>query len=231
LRIPLLLLPGQLNDAALWQHQIRDLADLAQPTVPDLTLDDDLGAMAGRVLDSSPPVFALAGLSMGGYLAFELLRRAPERIDRVAFLNTSARADDAVQARRRRGLAVAAQIGEFKGVTARSLPGILAEANLDLPGLAETVMTMTERVGRVAYQNQVRAMLERPDSRPDLASILIPTLVIGGRQDRLTPPERAEEIAASVPHARLEILDPCGHLAPLEQPDRTTALMRAWLQE
>lgn len=229
-RIPLILLPGQLNDAALWSNQMRDLADLAEPIlVPDLTQDDSLAAMAGRILAEAPPVFAVAGLSMGGYLTFELLRQAPERIDRAAFLNSSARADDAVQARRRRGLAIAVEIGQFKGVTRKALPGIVAEANVELPGLAETVMTMTERVGRDAFRRQQRALLGRIDSRPGLAAIDVPVLVIGGAQDRLTPPALSEEIAAGIPGARLEILDPAGHLTPLEQPARVSELMRDWL--
>jgi pimeloyl-ACP methyl ester carboxylesterase len=229
--IPLVLLPGQLNDAALWANQIRDLADIASPIqVADLTQDDTLAAMADRVLAAAPPVFAAAGLSMGGYLLFELLRRAPERIDRAAFLNTSARADDEVQARRRRGLAIAVEIGQFKGVTRKALPGIVAPENVDLPGLAETVMTMTERVGRAAFQRQQRATLNRVDSRPDLAAIDVPVLVIGGAQDRMTPPSLSEEIAAFIPHARLEILDPAGHLTPLEQPERVSALLREWLE-
>ncbi|GIL37902.1 alpha/beta fold hydrolase [Roseiterribacter gracilis] len=229
--IPLILLPGQLNDAALWSNQIRDLADLAAPIlVPDLTQDETLGAMAERVLAAAPPVFAAAGLSMGGYLLFELLRQAPERIDRVAFLNTSARADDEVQARRRRGLSIAVEIGQFKGVTRKALPGIVAPENVDKPGLADIVMTMTERVGRVAFQRQQRALLARPDSRPDLSAIDVPVLVIAGAQDRMTPPDRSEEIAAGIPHARLEILDPAGHLTPLEQPERVSELMRAWLE-
>jgi pimeloyl-ACP methyl ester carboxylesterase len=229
-KVPLLFLPGQLNDAALWHHQIRDLQDSAHPIlVADLTQDDTLGAMAERALAIAPPVFAVAGLSMGGYLLFELLRRAPDRIDRVAFLNTSARADDAVQARRRRGLSVAVEIGQFRGVTPKALPGIVAPANLDVPGLAETVLTMTERVGRAAFRRQQLALLGRPDSRPDLARIGVPALVIGGAQDRLTPPALSAEIAAGIPQAQLELLDPCGHLSPLEQPARVTELLRAWL--
>jgi pimeloyl-ACP methyl ester carboxylesterase len=230
-KIPLILLPGQLNDAALWTNQVRDLADLTDPIlVPDLTQDETLGAMAERVLAQAPPFFAAAGLSMGGYLLFELLRRAPERIDRVAFINTSARADDEVQARRRRGLAIAVEIGQFKGVTRKGLSGIVAPENVELPGLAETVMSMTERVGRAAFQRQQRALLERPDSRPDLAAIDVPVLVISGAQDRLTPPALGEEIAAAIPHARFELLDPAGHLAPLEQPKRVSELMREWLE-
>jgi pimeloyl-ACP methyl ester carboxylesterase len=229
--IPLILLPGQLNDAALWANQIHDLADLAGPIlVPDLTQDDTLGAMAERVLAQAPPVFAAAGLSMGGYLLFELLRRAPERIDRAAFINSSARADDEVQARRRRGLAVAVEIGQFKGVTRKALAGIVAPENADRPGLAQTVMSMTERVGRAAFQRQQRALLARPDSRADLAAITVPVLVIAGAQDRLTPPVLGEEIAAAIPHARFALLDPAGHLAPLEQPARVSELMREWLE-
>jgi pimeloyl-ACP methyl ester carboxylesterase len=123
----------------------------------------------------------------------------------------------------------AARIGAFKGVTPRFLPGILHPAHAADPAIARIVLEMTERVGRVAFENQQAAAIDRPDSRDLLASVTQPTLVIGGRQDRVIPVAMQEEIAAGIPAARLEILDPCGHLAPIEQPDAVSALMRDWL--
>ncbi len=228
---PLLLLPGLLCDDALWAHQLRHLG--GDITVADLTLDDSLGAMAARVLAAAPPVFDLAGLSMGGYLAFEILRRAPARVARLCLLDTSARPDTEEQTARRRGLIDLAGRGQFKGVTPRLLPLLLHPDRLPNAPLADAtltgaVMAMAERVGAAAFLRQQHAIMSRPDSRPDLPSIAAPTLVICGRQDALTPLEKSEEMAAAIPGARLAVIEECGHLATMEQPQAVTALMRLW---
>jgi pimeloyl-ACP methyl ester carboxylesterase len=225
----LLLLPGQLCDASLWSAQSRALADVAAIAVADLTLDDHVEAMARRALAAAPARFALCGLSLGGYVAFEILRQAPGRVTHLALVSTSARPDAPEQTARRERSVRAARIGAFKGVTPRFLPGILHPAHAADPAIARIVLEMTERVGRVAFENQQAAAIDRPDSRDLLASVTQPTLVIGGRQDRVIPVAMQEEIAAGIPAARLEILDPCGHLAPIEQPDAVSALMRDWL--
>ena len=226
----LIFLPGQLCDAALWAAQAAALADVASPTVADLTLDDSVEAMADRVLASAPPNFALAGLSLGGYVAFEIVRRAPERVTHLALMNTSARPDDEARSVARERSVLAAHVGTFKGVTPRFLPSILHPDNAADPAIGPVVLAMTERVGRVAFEHQQMAAITRPDCRPQLSSIRCPTLVVGGLQDRVTPPELQEEIAAGIPGARLELLDRCGHLAPLEQAEAVNRLMRDWLR-
>jgi pimeloyl-ACP methyl ester carboxylesterase len=227
----LIYLPGQLCDAALWAAQTDALADLATPVVADLTLDDSVQAMAERVLAAAPTRFALAGLSLGGYVALEIIRRAAAgRVTHLALMNTSARPDDDAKSESREKTVLAARIGTFKGVTPRFLPTILHPDNAADPAIGPVVLAMTERVGRVAFERQQMAAMTRPDFRPLLASIACPTLVIGGLQDRVTPPALQEEIAAGIPGAGLELLDRCGHLAPLEQPDTVNRLMRAWLQ-
>jgi len=225
----LILLPGQLCDAVLWDSQVQALADAAQITVADLTLDDSVGTMAERVLADAPARFAVCGLSLGGYVAFEILRRAPQRVTNLALMNTSARADEAHQAELRQKRVASARIGTFKGVTPHFLPSIVAPANAATPAIADVVLAMTERVGRVAFERQQRAAVTRPDCRDLLPSITVPTLVIGGLQDRVTPPALQEEIAAKIPGARLMLLDNCGHLAPLEQPQTVSQAMRDWL--
>jgi pimeloyl-ACP methyl ester carboxylesterase len=224
----LVLLPGLLCDHVLWEHQARHLADLGPVTVADLTRDDSLGAMAARVLDAAPPLFDLGGLSMGGYLAFEILRRAPERVARLCLLDTSARADTEEQTARRRGLMDLARRGQFKGVTPRLLPLFLHPARLEEAPLAGAVMAMAERVGPEAFLRQQNAILGRVDSRAGLAAIAAPTLVIVGREDVLTPLDAAEEIAAGIPGARLAVIEDCGHLSTMERPQAVTALMRLW---
>jgi pimeloyl-ACP methyl ester carboxylesterase len=228
-KIPLLLLPGLLCDAALWRAQVADLADLAECRIADLTRHDSVAAMAEAALSDAPPRFALAGLSMGGYVAHEIMRRAPERVERLALLDTSARADSDEQRARRRGLITLARRGRFRGVTPRLLPLLVHPSRLDDEPLVEIVMGMAERIGREAFLRQQTAILGRPDSRPDLPRIACPTLVLCGRQDALTPLEVHEEMAAAIPAARLVVVEECGHLSPLERPAAVSAAMREWL--
>lgn len=228
-RTPLVLLPGLLCDAALWQPQIGALADLAAPLVGDLTRHDSLAAMAAAVLATAPEYFSLAGLSMGGYVAQEIMRQAPARVRRLALLDTSARADTDEQRARRRGLIELAGKGEFRGVTPRLLPLLLHPDRLGDRPLVDTVIGMAERVGKDAFLRQQQAILGRPDGRADLARIACPTLVLCGRQDALTPLAVHEEMAAAVKGARLVVVEDCGHLAPLERAEAVTAALQEWL--
>jgi len=225
----LILLPGQLCDSALWTAQVAALADTAEVHIADLTLDDTVEAMAARVLADAPASFAVCGLSLGGYVAFEIVRRAPERVTHLGLMNTSARPDTVDCSAERERSVRAARVGTFKGVTAHFLPSILHPAHAADPRMAEVVLAMTERVGRVAFEKQQNAAILRPDCRPLLPAIRCPTLVVGGRQDQVTPPMLQIEIATDIRDAQLEILDPCGHLAPIEQADAVNRLMRAWL--
>ncbi len=228
-RQPLLLLPGLLCDRALWAHQIENLSDIAEPYVPDLTGHDRIGDLADSVLVNAPARFALAGLSMGGYVAFEILRRAPERVTRLCLVDSSARPDTHEQRQRREAMLKLARIGKFRGMSPRLLATQVHPDHVAVPEIGGVVLAMTERVGRDAFCRQQAAILSRPDSRPDLGSIKVPTLVIVGADDGQTPPDRSREIAAAIPDAQLHVLPRCGHLAPLEQPVQVTALMRQWL--
>ncbi len=226
---PLLLIPGLLCDERLWAHQVAHLADLADPQVITLTQQDSVTAMAAQALLQAPPRFALAGLSMGGYVALEILRQAPERVDRLCLVDTQARADSPETRQRRLDLIQLAQSGRFKGVTPRLLPLIVHPDRLEEAGLVDPIMAMAERVGRDAFLRQQQAILDRIDSRPHLGAIACPTLVLCGAQDRLTPPDLSHEIAAGIPGAWITQIERCGHMAPLEQPEAVTALMRLWL--
>ena len=228
-KTPLILLPGLLCDEALWIHQAAALADMAHITVPDLTGHDYMPAMARSVLEAAPDTFALAGLSMGGYLAQEIVRQAPDRVSRLALLDTSARADTPEQTRRRRLLIRLARRGEFKGVTERLLPLLIHQDRLAEADLKRTIMDMATRIGRDAFLRQQAAIMTRPDGRHDLALIHCPTLILCGRQDALTPLDRHQEMAAKIPHSALTVVEECGHLAPLERPDAVTDALRTWL--
>jgi len=226
---PVLLLPGLLCDAALWDHQMRFLGDIAGPSVADLTQDTTVEAMAARVLADAPPRFALAGLSMGGYAAFAILRAAPERVTRLALLDTSAWPDTKEQMTRRKLLMQLAERGQFKGVTPKLLPLLVHPDRVEEQPLASEVMAMAERVGLDAFLRQQHAIMARPDARPQLGAVRVPTLVICGRQDALTPLDRSQEIAGGIPGARLAVIEECGHLSTMERPHAVTALMRLWL--
>jgi len=228
-RIPLLLLPGLLCDERLWRAQIADLADITVCHVADLSQDDRLEAMAARALAAMPERFAVAALSMGGYVAFSLLRLAPERVSRLALFDTSARPDTEISARRRRGLMALAGTGRFRGIGPRLFPQLVHPDRRGDRLLAAEVVGMAERMGRAAFLRQQTALLHRPDFRGDLGGIQVQTLVVVGEADQLTPLDRAEEIARGIAGARLVVMPGCGHLPPMEQPDAVSALLREWL--
>lgn len=225
----LILLPGLLCDGALWRHQIEALADLCDTKVGDLTLDSAIPAMAERVLADAPARFCLGGLSMGGYVAQEIMRQAPERVERLALFDTSARPDTEAQSKTRRELIQISQLGKFKGVTPRLLPNLIHPSRMKDPSVAGVVMEMAERVGQEAFTRQQTAIMGRIDGRGDLAAIRAPTLIMCGREDLLTPVALHEELKASITGAVFEVVEVCGHLAPLERPEQVTAAMRRWL--
>ena len=229
-RTPLLLLPGLLCDAALWQHQIETLADLAEITVADLTPADQAGSAAQGVLASAPDEFALAGLSMGGYIALEIMRQAPDRVARLALLDTSARPDTQEKMKFRQELIDLARMGQFKGVTPRLLPKLIHPERMADGKLVESILAMAERGGRDAFLRQQRLMMNRPDSRHDLALIHCPTVVVCGRQDGLTPLADSEEMAEKIARGKLVVIEDCGHLSTMERPRAVSAVLRYWLQ-
>lgn len=229
-RETLLLLPGLLCDATLWADQVRDLADIAASSVADLTLDDSVGAMADRALASAPERFALAALSMGGYVAFEILRRAPERVTRLALLATSAAPDDPTRAARRREGMASLKLGRFLGVSTRMLPQLIHPDRIATP-VGAAVRAMAERVGGEAFLRQQQAILDRPDSRPVLAAIAVPTMIVVGEQDVLTPPSEARAMNDAISGSTLHLLSKCGHLPPMERSQDTSRLLREWLVE
>ncbi|MBI1244427.1 MAG: alpha/beta fold hydrolase [Alphaproteobacteria bacterium] len=229
-RIPLVLLPGLICDRELWRDQITGLADLAEIEVADLTNADSFAEMAERVLARAPARFALAALSMGGYLAFEIMRRAATRVERLALLDTSARADTPEQLRKRRMFVAHAKRGKFKGVTPQLITNWVSPKSIARDaGLSQRVHEMTLRVGADNFCRQVNAIMERPDSRPLLSEIACPTLVLCGREDEATPLALSQEMAADIPDAQLRVLDECGHLSPMEKPEAVNDAMRRWL--
>ena len=227
----LVLLPGLLCDERLFAPQLGPLRAAAEVTIGDLTRDEGVTAMAARVLAEAPPGrFALAGLSMGGYVALEIVRQGPDRVSRLALLDTQARPDTAeATARRRTLMATAARDGGLAGVTSLLLPLLLHDDRLSDAGLTGTVHAMADAVGAEAFARQQRAIVGRPDSRPSLGTIEAPTLVLAGWQDAITPPELQLEMARAIPDATLALVPRCGHLSTLERPEAVTRQLLAWL--
>jgi pimeloyl-ACP methyl ester carboxylesterase len=226
----LVLVPGLLCTGALWARQIAALADVADCTVADHTRHNTMAGIARSILGAAPERFALAGLSMGGYIAFEIVRQAPERVERLALLDTGCRADTPELTAARRDLIAAAEAG---GGARRAqellLPRLVHKARLgDMP-LVDTVLQMAVDTGLEAFRRQEEAIIGRPDSGSLLPNISYPTLVLVGEQDKLTPVEQHREIAAAIPGARLVIVPDCGHLSTLEQPEAVSRAMREWL--
>lgn len=228
-KTPLVLVPGLLCDDALWEPQIDWLSDIAEPTVGDTLQDDSLSNMAARILDAAPNRFALAGLSMGGYVCMEIMRQAPERVERLALLDTSGRADSAEQNRRRRGLIELAKIGKFKGVTPRLMPLLIHTERQQDTALTTCVIDMASRVGQRGFLRQQTAIMKRISQLEAMRNYDLPVMVLCGREDALTPLKLHEEMADSIPDARLCIIEKCGHLSTLERPHAVTALLRDWL--
>jgi pimeloyl-ACP methyl ester carboxylesterase len=229
MKAPLILLPGALCDAAVWQNQIPVLSAFAKLTLGDLTVAESISEMAANVLASAPPTFALAGYSLGGVVALEIIRRAPERVSRLALLSTSARADTAdVKARRWRAIEYA-RYGNFDAVKQRLLRMLLHPDHLGEP-FWSVVNDMGTRVGCAAFIRQATALSERMDSRPSLAAIAVPTLVLGGEADAVTPAWLAEELAANISTARLVTIKGAGHMPTLEKPEAVNRAMTEWLR-
>jgi pimeloyl-ACP methyl ester carboxylesterase len=226
----LVLVPGLLCDALLWEAQIRALGGDADCWVADQTRSDTMTGLAADVLREAPfERFALAGLSMGGYVAFEIVRRAAQRVDRLALLDTSASPDTPEQLEKREALISLAQRGRFVGVTQALLPLLVHRARLGDQQLVATVKKMAENIGHDAFIRQERAIMSRPDSVPLLPSIPCPTLVLCGRQDALTPLDRHVEMARAIPGANLVVVEDCGHLSTLERPAEVGRALERWL--
>lgn len=225
----LVLIPGLLCTEQLFAPQREVLEGVSTVRVADHTGADTMSALARQVLAAAPSHFALAGLSMGGYLAMEIMRQAPERVERLALIDTSARPDAPEQTASRQRLVA---IAERKGVEvpAREMyPRLVAPDRAGDEDLQRTFLDMARATGTAGFANQQAAIAARPDSRPSLGAIGCPTLVLVGAEDQLTPPALAEEIASLVPASRLQVIPEAGHLATLEAPDAVTEALIDWL--
>ena len=223
--VPLVLLPGMGCTAALWSA-----LDLPEAPITPVLEEDALDAEVDRLLALLPERFALAGLSLGAVVAMALVRRAPERVTRLALLSTNPCAPTPAQrlgwADQRAQLAA----GSARGLQESLLPLLLSPAVLaSRPEVVATTLAMADALGETTYDRQLRLQGTRVDERAGLARVRCPTLVLAARDDRLCRLDRHEEIARLVPRVRLAVIKDCAHLSPLEQPDAVSAHLRTWL--
>jgi len=225
---PLVLLPGLLNDGDLWADQIAALSGEVTCQVGVITQGTSLAEIARAVLDAAPRRFALAGFSLGGYVAQAILRTAPERVTRLALLDTSFRPDTPERAATRRKLERAATTpGRFHGFGEHLLETYLDPANQANDAVVARIRGMTERLGPEVFLRQNR--IPREEGEAVLRVFDRPALVLCGENDALTPLAVHEEMARLLPRARLVALPGCGHMTPLEAPEAVTQALRAWL--
>jgi pimeloyl-ACP methyl ester carboxylesterase len=228
--LPTVLVPGLLCTPRLYAEQLPALWRFGPVTIANHTHDDSMGGIARRILSLAPPKFALIGLSMGGYIAFEILRQAPERVARLALLDTTARPDLPEQTEQRKRQVDMARHGRFDGVPELLLPRFVSSARRNDTALETIVRAMAADTGAEAFVRQQTAIMSRVDSRPGLKAIACPTLVLVGADDTLTPPDRAAEMASAIPGARHTVVPNCGHLSTLEQPHAVTEALTAFFK-
>lgn len=225
--IPLLLLPGTLCDGRLWQEQRAMLGTEAEIVVPDLTRQADIGEIAAHVLAHAPPRFVLAGFSFGGFVAQEILARAPDRVLALSLLSTGARPFPGAMAQeRRQAVRRARDMGVARFLREVMMPSYLHPSRLGSTDLAELIAAMGESLGADVFARQTEANIARPDNRPRLAPIAAPCFIACGQDDRLCPVELHQELAAGVRGSELTVVPGVGHFLPLEAPGETTGILR-----
>jgi len=231
----LLLLPGLLCDAASWADTCDGLAHFAQCQVPHYGALDSIEAMAHHVLATAPaPRFALAGHSMGGRVALEVLRRAPERVERLALLDTgfhplAAGAAGAAERAGRLALLAQARSEGMRAMGRQWARGMVHPDRLETP-VFEQILEMIERSTPAIFEAQIHALLNRPDATALLSRIACPTLLICGRDDGWSPLARHEQMRQAIPGAHLVVIEESGHMTTMERPQAVTDALVAWLE-
>jgi len=226
---PIVFVPGLLCSAEAFAPQAAALWPFGPVMIASTLEGKTLAEIAAAILAVAPNHFALAGISMGGYICFEIMRQAPERVVKLALLNTSARPDTSEETMQRRALVAQAKTGDFKAMLAQVMPAILHPAHRNDPALRDTNLRMGLTVGFEGFARQTEAIIERIDSRPSLPAISVLALVLAGDSAPLMPPDQAEEIAAAIPQTRLVVVPECGHASTLEQPGTVNQALIDWI--
>jgi pimeloyl-ACP methyl ester carboxylesterase len=228
--LPIVLVPGLNCTPRLYAPQIPSLWNFGPVTIADHRRDDSVDAIAARILADAPPRFALIGLSMGGYIAFAILRAAAQRVARLALLDTGPRADTAQQRENRRTQIELARSGRFAEIPVLQFPLFVHKDRHNDAALKDFVVRMANETGPEAFVRQQTAIMTRPDARPHLPAIACPTLIAVGDGDELTPPELSAEMHGLIPKSRLVTIADCGHLSTLERPEAVNRALVDFLQ-
>lgn len=229
--LPVVLIPGLNCSARIYGEVIPALWRFGPVMVADHTRGDSVQAIAGYILGAAPPRFALAGFSLGGYIAFEMLRRAPDRILRLAALDTSARPETPAQTALRAQRAELTRAGRFEEAVEAQMPLLFHPSRSGDEALQQRCRVMARECGPDVFLRHIGAIMRRPDSRPDLAAVRCPTLVLVGDSDEITPRLHSEEMAEAIPGARLVVVPECGHMSLIERPEVVARAMRDWLHD
>lgn len=229
-RQPLVLLSGMLGDRTVWEDVVAELADVARPRYARIDQHDSVASMAASVLAESPSRFALAGHSLGGIVALEILRQAPARVARLALLNTGARKATSTQLESWAAMTERTKAGAFREVAAELGRYTLPDASRG-DALVARNTAMAEAVSPDGFLRQLAAQATRPDARALLPEVGVPTVVVTGALDHVCPPPLQEELAAGIPGARHVVIKQAGHMSPLEAPHQVAQALRSWLTD
>jgi pimeloyl-ACP methyl ester carboxylesterase len=230
----LLLLPGLACDAEVWKHQARALAEITSVEIADYGSSDSLPEMARVAIARAPESFAVAGHSMGGRVALEVVRRVPERVVGLGLFDTAyqpwmpGEAGEREKAERF-GYVKIAQTEGMRAMARQWLQKMVHPSRLADKPLIDSIIEMFGRKSPDVFTGQIKALLNRPDAGPVLAGARCPTLVMCGRDDAWSPLEVHRRMAALIPHSRLVVIENCGHMAPMERPEAVTAALAGWL--
>lgn len=225
----MLLIPGFMLDADLWRDVEPALAQWGPISHAVATQGDTLAEMAAHILKDAPQTFVLVGFSMGGYVAREILRQAPERVEALILIATSARGDSDVQAKRKQALASHPDGISFRGLSTAAVASSLHPENAGRTDLITRIQDMGHRLGGAVFRRQ--SLLDRHDARHELGTIACPTLIIAGDEDRLRSREEAQELHEGIANSAFAVIEKTGHMVPLEAPEVLAAVMNEWLHE
>lgn len=229
---PLILIPGLLCDDALWEDQVAALAQVASCTITDKHMHfETIGQIAEAIVSQAPPRFSLAGLSMGGYVALEICIKFSERVDRLALIDTSARADTIEQTERRENLIALCRKGRFADVVDLLCSVLIHPDRLKDIALRNRITDMAHRIGPEVFVRQQRAIMSRSDQVASLSTISCPTTVVCGEQDQITPMDCAQEMVANIGPSELVVIPECGHMSTMEKPVTLCQTMKTWLTD
>jgi pimeloyl-ACP methyl ester carboxylesterase len=223
------LVTGQLLTTEVWGDLAPALQGLGEMMIAEHQRDDTIAGMAHRLLEAAPARFDLVGQAMGGFIAFEVMRQAPERVRKLVLLSTLAPNDGPAQTARRQGYIQLVEEGRFEEVVEERIPILVHPARREDAPLLDLIRRMARQTGPETFMLQQRAIMGRADSRPTLGRIGCPTLVVWGRQDGITTEAHQQEIVGGIPGASLAVIEDCGHLTTLEKPRTAARLVAEWL--